>query len=417
MEYGEMTGPAADVAGLIRNRALARAETVRELLPEYRARAVSAAGIEDTRVLERIREACASVPEGEDWREARKRIAAELEGVSKNARARAEFLLRTHVNQARAMAKWRDIQRDADFLPYLMYQTHGDDRVRPEHKALDGKILPAGDDFWKTHFPPWDYGCRCTVVQLTEKTARQLAASGGSNADFMSPNDMEDYKAKFGNRGRGDYAFRPDETLDISELDYPPEKKEKMLEILKSPAHTVVNERGETENAFDYLWRRGPQAKDEAWLKAERDKARGKHPLAEFAVVRDARTGAVLARYEGLDGTIEDSKGLYRRTGWELWTTHIHPKMEAPSPDDALMALKKASGRETVITDWSRRRMSVDSDFKQRCGDLRRELEEWSRRFKAAEKGTAREFERLYADWNKWLDAHKAELGYEEKAK
>lgn len=74
-------------------------------------------------------------------------------------------------------------------------------------------------------------------------------------------------------------------------------------------------ERGETENAFDYLWRRGPQAKDEAWLKAERDKARGKHPLAEFAVVRDARTGAVLARYEGLDGTIEDSKGLYRRTG------------------------------------------------------------------------------------------------------
>ena len=54
---------------------------------------------------------------------------------------------------------------------------------------------------------------------------------------------------------------------------------------------------------------------DEAWLKAERDKARGKHPLAEFAVVRDARTGAVLARYEGLDGTIEDSKGLYRRTG------------------------------------------------------------------------------------------------------
>lgn len=417
MEHGEMTGPAREVADLIRKRALARAETVRELLPEYRARAVSAAGIEDTRVLERIREACASVPEGEDWREARKRVAAELEGVSDNAKARAEFLLRTHVAQARAMAKWRDIQRDADFLPYLMYQTHGDDRVRPEHKALDGKILPAGDDFWKTHFPPWDYGCRCTVVQLTEKTARQLAASGDSNADFMSRNDMEDYKAKFGNRGRGDYAFRPDETLDISELDYPPEKKEKMLEILKNPAHTVVNERGETENAFDYLWRRGPQAKDEAWLRTEMEKAHKKHPLAEFAVVRDSATGNVLAKYQGHDATIDDSKKLYDRTGVKLWTTHIHPQQEAPSPLDVLTSLGKASGRETVITSWSRRRLSVTPEFKNRCGYLRREVEEWAQRFKAAEDGSAAAFKRLYREWNIWLNDHKVELGYEENAK
>ena len=93
----EFFRPDGDAAGIIRRRALARAETVRQLLPEYRARAVSAAGVEDMRVLERIREACASVPEGTDWRTARKAVEAELEGVSKNARARAEFLLRTHV--------------------------------------------------------------------------------------------------------------------------------------------------------------------------------------------------------------------------------------------------------------------------------------------------------------------------------
>ncbi len=416
--YEEFFRPDGDAAGIIRRRALARAETVRQLLPEYRARAVSAAGVEDMRVLERIREACASVPEGTDWRTARKAVEAELEGVSKNARARAEFLLRTHVQQARAMAKWRDIQRDAAFLPYLMYQTLGDDKVRPSHRALDGKILPAGDNFWKTHFPPWDYGCRCVVVQLTEKTARELAEAKDSNAEFMAPSAKQDFDARFREEGRGDYRFRPDETLDISELDYPPARKKEMLDILKNPAHTVVNEKGERENAFEYLWRRGPQAKDEEWLLAERAKAKEAHPMAEFAVVRDSETGQVLARYEGLDGETGDEKGLLDRHGWKLWTTHIHPKLQAPSPTDVLTALRsQASARETVITEWSRQRLSVTPDFRNRSGKLREEAEAWALRLKEAENAPTKEFEKIYDEWERWLDAHKAELGYERNAK
>lgn len=420
--YEEFFRPDGDAAGIIRRRALARAETVRQLLPEYRARAVSAAGVEDMRVLERIREACASVPEGTDWRTARKAVEAELEGVSKNARARAEFLLRTHVQQARAMAKWRDIQRDAAFLPYLMYQTLGDDKVRPSHRALDGKILPAGDDFWKTHFPPWDYGCRCVVVQLTEKTARELAEAKDSNAEFMAPSAKQDFEARFREEGRGDYRFRPDETLDISELDYPPARKKEMLDILKNPAHTVVNEKGERENAFEYLWRRGPQEKDEEWLKAEREKAKEAHPQAEFAVVRDSETGQVLARYKGLDGEVEDTKGLLDRKGgeggWKLWTTHIHPTFAAPSPRDVLTALnKRASARETVITEWSRQRLSVTDEARNHGRRLREEAEAWALRLKEAENAPAKEFKKIYEEWERWLRAHRAELKYEENAK
>ena len=411
-----------DAAGTIRRRALARAETVRELLPEYRARAVSAAGVEDMRVLERIREACASVPEGTDWKTARKAVEAELEGVSKNARARAEFILRTHVQQARAMAKWRDIQRDADFLPYLMYQTLGDDKVRPSHRALDGKILPANDQFWKTHFPPWDYGCRCVVVQLTEKTARELAESKDSDAEFLSPNAKQDFEARFREEERGDYRFRPDEILDISELDYPPARKKLLFETLKGEAHTVVNELGEEENAFDYLWRRGPQAKDEAWLLAERDKAKKARPQAEFAVVRDSMTGQVLARYRGLDGEVEDEKGLLDRKGgeggWKLWTTHIHPTFAAPSPRDVLTALnKRASARETVITEWSRQRLSVTDEARNHGRRLREEAEVWELRLKEAEKAPTKEFKTIYEEWERWLRAHRAELKYEENAK
>jgi hypothetical protein len=50
-------------------------------------------------------------------------------------------------------------------MPYLIYQTVGDSRVRASHKALDGIKRPIDDDFWKTYYPPNDWNCRCTVNQ------------------------------------------------------------------------------------------------------------------------------------------------------------------------------------------------------------------------------------------------------------
>ena len=47
---------------------------------------------------------------------------------------------------------------------YLEFSTVGDNRVRPEHAALDGKTFPKNHSFWNTYYPPLDYNCRCTVV-------------------------------------------------------------------------------------------------------------------------------------------------------------------------------------------------------------------------------------------------------------
>ena len=50
-----------------------------------------------------------------------------------------------------------------------MYRTAGDDRVRPEHAALNGVTLPPSDDFWESYYPPNGWRCRCTVVQVRKK--------------------------------------------------------------------------------------------------------------------------------------------------------------------------------------------------------------------------------------------------------
>ncbi len=70
------------------------------------------------------------------------------------------------INKAASAAdEWQQIKRTAYLYPNLQYETVGDDRVRDEHWALDGLIRPINDDFWKTHFPPNGWGCRCTVIQ------------------------------------------------------------------------------------------------------------------------------------------------------------------------------------------------------------------------------------------------------------
>lgn len=48
----------------------------------------------------------------------------------------------------------------------LQYRTQKDDKVRPEHAALDGVTLPPSDPFWAEFYPPNGWNCRCTVVQV-----------------------------------------------------------------------------------------------------------------------------------------------------------------------------------------------------------------------------------------------------------
>lgn len=62
-------------------------------------------------------------------------------------------------------AKWEQIEADGDRYN-LQYRTQHDDKVRPEHAALDGVTLPPSDPFWEEYYPPNGWNCRCTVAQV-----------------------------------------------------------------------------------------------------------------------------------------------------------------------------------------------------------------------------------------------------------
>jgi len=89
-----------------------------------------------------------------------------LEGIQNGAWLDAEMDLSRKMSNASKL--WMDIQEDKKLFPLLKYVTVGDQRVRDEHVLLDGIVLPVNHAFWKNHFPPNGWRCRCTSEQLQE---------------------------------------------------------------------------------------------------------------------------------------------------------------------------------------------------------------------------------------------------------
>lgn len=81
-----------------------------------------------------------------------------------------ETLVRTQTQTAYAAGQWNTDQDPAiqEILEGYELVTVGDDRVRPNHEALDGMKAPKDDPIWQTHWPPLGFGCRCAVLEIFE---------------------------------------------------------------------------------------------------------------------------------------------------------------------------------------------------------------------------------------------------------
>lgn len=93
---------------------------------------------------------------------------------------RTRVIYDNNLRTAHMAGRWAQIQETKETRPYLQYRTAGDEQVRPEHRDWDGTVLPVDDPFWDTHYPPNDYGCRCTIRTLS---VRQIEKQGLSISD------------------------------------------------------------------------------------------------------------------------------------------------------------------------------------------------------------------------------------------
>jgi hypothetical protein len=74
---------------------------------------------------------------------------------------RLNLIYDANIRSAQAAGEWIDLQANKDFLPWLEYVVSLSERKRPEHRAWVGTTLPVDDPWWRTHYPPNGWRCKC----------------------------------------------------------------------------------------------------------------------------------------------------------------------------------------------------------------------------------------------------------------
>lgn len=380
-------------------------DTLKAMWPEMRARAFAVQGIDDFARLQRIQEAVAGLSEGGSWNELRGRIAAEIGGDDAAAtRRHAETVLRTNGFQAFSAARYRRQQGMKAVYPFWKYVSMDDGRERDTHAELNGVILPADDPFWADHYPPWDFNCRCMVVQLTPEDAKDEVEAG--EGSMWSEGTRQDWMAR--NRGRDstrEFHNRPGSLeIDVRDL---AAAKGRSREDMKAFLEMMEGRRVGTgefgadgkereTNVREWLWQPARRDYHAAVLKRGAD---GK----EHAYVLDAVTAAQIAR---VDGTRD--KVSLASVPWspeEKAVIHNHTSGNPTlSPADLLASTRADVDRLEAVASgsgWMRVRALVKDEA------MQRHIETWRDRLESA-KGDARRYGAEKAAWRKWLAANSA---------
>ena len=358
------TFPNEAAADYIHGKAVADPKNFGNLPDQLKQRAFTVAGIEQLDALRRIRDAVAKLPEGASWDEAKREIASEMSpytgGDDKAAKARADFMLRTHGFQAYAVARHQQQMSVAQDFPYWKYETVGDARVRPGHAALDGKVLRADDPWWKTHYPPWDWGCRCIVIAIDEEDAEEIG--------ITEPEDMP-------TPGRsGSFAFDPTNVaLDIEKFHKDPRFENNPADwqtFFANPAKNVMTERSNGTKCT--MWELCMDTKYAPIAQTLAKQSR--KDRRERAILIDATTGAQLKEYIGDANGVETGQTF--ENGAKTATLHTHTRLAAfPSPADIRSSLVAKSAFDYIAVPGQLRRIdrgenTIGEDDKQAIMDF-----------------------------------------------
>lgn len=116
-------------------------------------------------------------------------ITGELREVKLGSPRRLRTIFDVNLSSAYAAGHWQKIKANEASAPYLLYNAVDDGRTRPLHRSWDEKVLRVDDPFWRTHYPPNGWRCRCSVIQLNDDDLKGMGKTGpDSSPEFTTYN-------------------------------------------------------------------------------------------------------------------------------------------------------------------------------------------------------------------------------------
>ena len=103
----------------------------------------------------------------------------------------------TSLLTAESAANYQRLIKKANLFPYWKYVTAGDEKVREEHRKLNGVTLYWDDSRWDKIYPPNGWKCRCRVVPLMKHEGNNdlLKRSQDITDDYMQSDEWKKIKA------------------------------------------------------------------------------------------------------------------------------------------------------------------------------------------------------------------------------
>lgn len=129
---------------------------------------------------------------------------------------RLNTIYRVNMQSAYSAARYQRMRDNVDNRPYWQYSAVGDERTRPAHLALSGKIYRYDDPFWTTFYPPNGFNCRCSVIALAERDLKRRGMDKpDDSSEFLV--EVERPADKAGNREKTIGFKLPDGTIRVTD--------------------------------------------------------------------------------------------------------------------------------------------------------------------------------------------------------
>ncbi|EBA4379730.1 phage head morphogenesis protein [Salmonella enterica] len=117
--------------------------------------------------------------------------AGNAETVQLGSPRRLALIYNVNTRVAYNVGRYAQLMNSTDTHPFWQYVAVMDSRTRPSHAALNGLVFRYDDPFWKTHYPPNGWNCRCRVRALSQARMDSLGLKATQGDKYLTTKKVQ----------------------------------------------------------------------------------------------------------------------------------------------------------------------------------------------------------------------------------